>query len=66
MLISLILSLALIALGQIGIGIEDAAVNLLRSVEFDKTLMQGMLSFLAGMLVVVPFIWKEIKVFFKL
>ena len=38
----------------------------LRLTSSSTSILQGMLSFLAGMLVVVPFIWKEIKVFFKL
>lgn len=31
-----------------------------------SSLLQGSVSFLLGMLVILPFIWKEVKVFFKL
>ncbi|MBW2147761.1 MAG: sodium:proton antiporter [Deltaproteobacteria bacterium] len=46
MLIALSLSLALNALGALGLGLEKKAEILLRSIDFDKTLLQGLLSFL--------------------
>jgi CPA1 family monovalent cation:H+ antiporter len=47
MLIALCLSLGLIALGKLGLaGIERTAETFIRSIDFNKTLMQGMLSFL--------------------
>ncbi len=46
MLFSLILSLLLIVLGQLGFIIEDQARELVARIDFNKTLMHGMLSFL--------------------
>ena len=46
MLFSLILSLLLIVLGQLGFIIEDHARELVGRIDFNKTLMHGMLSFL--------------------
>jgi CPA1 family monovalent cation:H+ antiporter len=46
MLIALLVSLALICLKQLGVGLEKDASTILRSVNFDDTMMQGMLSFL--------------------
>lgn len=47
MLIALLLSLLLIALGQLGFtGIEQQAHDLLSQIDFNETLMHGMLSFL--------------------
>jgi CPA1 family monovalent cation:H+ antiporter len=46
MLFSLILSLLLIILGQLGFIIEDQARELVSQIDFNKTLMHGMLSFL--------------------
>jgi CPA1 family monovalent cation:H+ antiporter len=46
MLFSLILSLLLIILGQLGFIIEDQARELVSHIDFNKTLMHGMLSFL--------------------
>ncbi len=46
MLIALVMSLGLIALGSLGIGIEQQVEQLLRSIDFDETLLHGMLSFL--------------------
>ena len=46
MLIALAMSLVLIALGPLGLGLEKQAETLLRSIDFDKTLLHGMLSFL--------------------
>jgi CPA1 family monovalent cation:H+ antiporter len=47
MFIALCLSLGLIALGKLGLaGIERTAETFIRSIDFNKTLMQGMLSFL--------------------
>ena len=47
MLISLVLSLLLILTGEMGIAqFDDVAERLLRGVDFDTTLMHGMLSFL--------------------
>ncbi len=47
MLIALCLSLALLALGKLGLGqIEQKAESFIRSIDFNQTLMQGMLSFL--------------------
>ena len=44
LVISLLLSLALIGLGKIGVPLESYAVSLLEQVDFNKALMQGMLS----------------------
>jgi CPA1 family monovalent cation:H+ antiporter len=46
MLIALVMSLGLIALGSLGIGIEQQVEQLLHSIDFDETLLHGMLSFL--------------------
>jgi CPA1 family monovalent cation:H+ antiporter len=46
MLISLVISLGFIVAGQYGLSIEEAAENLVSQIDFNKTLMQGMLSFL--------------------
>jgi len=46
MLISLLMSLALIAAGSFAPGVHDAAVKLIEQIDFDDALMQGMLSFL--------------------
>lgn len=47
MLIALLLSLSLILIGELGIAqFDDVAERLLLGVDFDTTLMQGMLSFL--------------------
>lgn len=46
MLITLLLSLTVIGLQQIGIDIKTSAERILSQVDFDRTLMQGMLSFL--------------------
>jgi CPA1 family monovalent cation:H+ antiporter len=47
MLIALVASLGLIALAALGFtGIRESATRIVASIDFDKTLMQGMLSFL--------------------
>ncbi|HSS65392.1 MAG TPA: sodium:proton antiporter [Gammaproteobacteria bacterium] len=47
MLIALCLSLALLGLGKLGLGeVEQTAEAFIRSIDFNRTLMQGMLSFL--------------------
>lgn len=46
MAISLLASLGLIALGSLGFGLEENARILLNSIDFDETLLHGMLSFL--------------------
>lgn len=46
MAISLLVSLGLIALGALGFGFEEDARILLNSIDFDETLLHGMLSFL--------------------
>jgi CPA1 family monovalent cation:H+ antiporter len=46
MAIALALSLGLIVLGHLGFGIEEQAERLLASIDFDETLLGGMLSFL--------------------
>lgn len=46
MFLSLVLSLALILFGQIGIGLEDYARGIVASIDFNETLLHGMLSFL--------------------
>ncbi len=43
---ALCLSIALALLGQLGLGVDDWAEALLRQVDFDALLMEGMLSFL--------------------
>jgi len=44
LIISLLISLGLIALGKFGIPLEDWAKQLLNQIDFNETLMQGMLS----------------------
>lgn len=46
MFISILMSLALIILGCLGLGIEQHWMRLIKSIDFNKTLMVGMLSFL--------------------
>lgn len=46
MLISLVISLGFIFASHLGLGIEATAENLVAQIDFDKTLLQGMLSFL--------------------
>ncbi len=46
MAIALLVSLGLIALGPLGFGLKEDARLLLNSVDFDETLLHGMLSFL--------------------
>lgn len=47
MIIALVISLVLVGLGNLGLtSITDSARTLLQRIDFDKTLMQGMLSFL--------------------
>jgi monovalent cation:H+ antiporter, CPA1 family len=46
MLISIIMSLSLFILGHLGLGIEQHWMKLIKSIDFNKTLMVGMLSFL--------------------
>jgi CPA1 family monovalent cation:H+ antiporter len=46
MLIALLVSLGLIALSMLGFGLEEDARLLLASIDFDETLLHGMLSFL--------------------
>ncbi len=46
MAISLLASLGLIAMGSLGFGLEEDARILLDSIDFDETLLHGMLSFL--------------------
>ena len=46
MAISLLGSLGIAALGSLGIGLEKDAMRLLASIDFDETLLHGMLSFL--------------------
>ena len=46
MLLSLVLSLALILFGEFGVGLEDYATEIVSSIDFNKTLLHGMLSFL--------------------
>jgi CPA1 family monovalent cation:H+ antiporter len=46
MLISLLMSLALVIIGQFGFGIEQQWIDLVESIDFNKTLMVGMLGFL--------------------
>ncbi len=46
MLISLLVSLGLIALGPLGLELEEDARHLLENIDFDETLLHGMLSFL--------------------
>ena len=46
MLIALLMSLALIVLDAFGVALREQADTLLRSIDFDEALLQGMLSFL--------------------
>ncbi|SHE70946.1 monovalent cation:H+ antiporter, CPA1 family [Desulfacinum infernum DSM 9756] len=46
MAISLLGSLALVAAGPFSLGLQQEAVRLVRSIDFDETLLHGMLSFL--------------------
>ena len=46
MLIAMLASLALLLLGPLTQGVEDLAADLLVTVDFDETLLHGMLSFL--------------------
>jgi monovalent cation:H+ antiporter, CPA1 family len=46
MLISLLLSLVLVALGTLGYGVEDWAEKVVGRIDFNEALMHGMLSFL--------------------
>lgn len=46
MSIALVMSIVLIGLGKLGFGVEDIARDLLKRVDFDDALLQGMLSFL--------------------
>lgn len=46
MLFALVLSLGSIGAGQLGWGLEKAAVNLVKGIDFDRVLLHGMLSFL--------------------
>ena len=46
MLISLLMSLGLIGLGWLGLGIEGEAAELLKGIDFNKILLQGMLGIL--------------------
>lgn len=46
MLIALLVSLGLIGLDALGFGVRDIAQRLLGSIDFDETLLHGMLSFL--------------------
>ncbi|WP_299880770.1 sodium:proton antiporter [uncultured Cocleimonas sp.] len=42
--IALIMSLGIVVLGKMGLPIEDQAITLLKGIDFNETLMQGMLS----------------------
>jgi CPA1 family monovalent cation:H+ antiporter len=46
MAIALAMSLGLLLLGKLGIGIDTEAENFVRGIDFDETLLHGMLSFL--------------------
>ena len=46
MVISLLGSLGIVMLGSLGFGLEEDALRLLDSIDFDETLLHGMLSFL--------------------
>jgi monovalent cation:H+ antiporter, CPA1 family len=46
MAIALVMSLVLLLLGKLGYGIEAEAESFIRSIDFDETLLHGMLSFL--------------------
>jgi CPA1 family monovalent cation:H+ antiporter len=46
MVISLLGSLGIVVIGPLGFGLEEDALRLLNSIDFDETLLHGMLSFL--------------------
>lgn len=46
MLLSLVLSLALIIFGEMGLALDDHAIEIVSSIDFNKALLHGMLSFL--------------------
>lgn len=46
MVLSMLLSLALIAFGEFGVGLEDYARDIVSSIDFNQALLHGMLSFL--------------------
>jgi len=46
MVISLLGSLGIAVIGSLGFGLEEDALRLLKSIDFDETLLHGMLSFL--------------------
>ena len=46
MLLSLVLSLGLILFGKIGFALEDHAIKIVESIDFNQALLHGMLSFL--------------------
>jgi CPA1 family monovalent cation:H+ antiporter len=46
MVIALLVSLGLVVLGPLGFGLKEDAFRLLASIDFDETLLHGMLSFL--------------------
>ena len=46
MLISILMSISLVVLGHLGLGIEEYWMPVVQSIDFNKTLMVGMLSFL--------------------
>ena len=46
MVIALLVSLGLATLGPFGFGLQEDAQRLLASIDFDETLLHGMLSFL--------------------
>ncbi len=46
MVLSMLLSLALIAFGEFGVGLEDYARDIVSSIDFNEALLHGMLSFL--------------------
>jgi CPA1 family monovalent cation:H+ antiporter len=46
MLISLVISIVILFLGKMGIHFDVLAAGMMRTIDFDETLMQGMLSFL--------------------
>ena len=46
MFLSLVLSLLLIVFGNLGVGLEDHAIRIVNSIDFNEALLHGMLSFL--------------------
>ena len=46
MLLSLVFSLVLILFGELGFSLDDHATELVSSIDFNETLLHGMLSFL--------------------